>query len=179
MRNYLESRANSPIRNDTAELTRLARRMHSPLIPIIAILVGLVFVADLMTPLSIVSWVLYLAPLGICLYAGRPMAPLAVAGAATLEMTIGLLMSPPSTAAFDLARINRGIGLLSVWITAFFVRRSVLSQLALQREDWLQTGRTRLVERVQGELTVHEIGERALSFLAEYLDVHVGALYKT
>ncbi|WP_437642539.1 response regulator [Sorangium sp. So ce854] len=130
-----------------------------------------------MTPLGVASWVLYIVPLGLCLYAARPGAPVAAAGAATALIATGMLLSSPGSVAYPVAQANRVLGLLVVWSTAFFVRRSIVAQLALRREDWLQKGRARLSERVQGELTVDEIGGKALAFLAEYLDAQAGALY--
>ncbi|MGK4005246.1 response regulator [Sorangium sp. So ce1036] len=148
-----------------------------PVATVIAALLGLVFVADLVTPLGIASWVLYLVPFGLCLYAGRPGAPLATAGAASALLAAGMLVSMPGHVGHAVAQVNRVLGFVAVWSTAFFVRRSILAQLALRREDWLQQGRALLSERVQGDLTVSEIGERALGFLAEYLDARAGALY--
>ncbi|WP_437572845.1 response regulator [Sorangium sp. So ce542] len=130
-----------------------------------------------MTPLGVASWVFYMAPLGLCLYAARPGAPLVVACAATVLVAFGALLSPPGAVTHPVVHTNRALGLVAVWSMAFFVRRAILAQLTLRREDWLQSGRARLSERVQGELTVGEIAERALGFLAEFLDARAGAFY--
>ncbi|HWD21410.1 MAG TPA: CHASE3 domain-containing protein, partial [Verrucomicrobiae bacterium] len=47
----------------------------------------------------------------------------------------------------------------------------------IARQDWLQTGQARLSERMAGDQPLRELGDKALAFLAEYLDAQVGAVY--
>jgi CheY-like chemotaxis protein/signal transduction histidine kinase/CHASE3 domain sensor protein len=46
-----------------------------------------------------------------------------------------------------------------------------------EAEVWIRSGHAGLAERIQGELRVEVVGERVLSFLAEYLAAPVGAVY--
>jgi CheY-like chemotaxis protein/signal transduction histidine kinase/CHASE3 domain sensor protein len=48
---------------------------------------------------------------------------------------------------------------------------------AKELEAWLKAGQAGLSARLQGEQRLEVLGERALSFLAHYLDAQVGALY--
>jgi CheY-like chemotaxis protein/CHASE3 domain sensor protein len=47
----------------------------------------------------------------------------------------------------------------------------------LQRQAWLRTGQTRLAEQMIGHQDLGPLGRSILQFLAQYLDVAVGALY--
>ena len=62
---------------------------------------------------------------------------------------------------------------LAVGIASLLRRTAV----ARQRQQWLQTGQTRLGEKVIGEQHVAEVGENALRFLCEYLHAKAGALF--
>ena len=44
-------------------------------------------------------------------------------------------------------------------------------------EAWLRSGQTQLATRMQGELTLEQVGEHVVGFLAEYLGARLGALY--
>ncbi|HVZ34561.1 MAG TPA: ATP-binding protein, partial [Polyangiaceae bacterium] len=46
-----------------------------------------------------------------------------------------------------------------------------------ERADWLRAGRVGLAEELRGELSLDELGARAVRFLARYLEASLGALY--
>lgn len=48
---------------------------------------------------------------------------------------------------------------------------------ALQQQAWVRTGKAQLNERMAGQMVLSVAGERALEFIAQYLDVPVAALY--
>ena len=48
---------------------------------------------------------------------------------------------------------------------------------ALEKQAWYRTGQTRLSEAIIGEQTLPTLGHGVLTFLSQYLDVAVGALY--
>ena len=48
---------------------------------------------------------------------------------------------------------------------------------AREQEMWLRAGQAALSGRIQGEHRLETLGERVLGFLAEYMNVQVGALY--
>jgi len=47
----------------------------------------------------------------------------------------------------------------------------------IARQEWLQSGQAQLNERMSGDQQLTELGEKALKFLAEYLDAQVGAIF--
>ena len=75
-------------------MPRLERKPTFALDLSIFLLVTAVFVADLLAPLGITVWVLYLVPLALCLLARRPAVPLAAAAIATLQLGVGFYLSP-------------------------------------------------------------------------------------
>jgi signal transduction histidine kinase/DNA-binding response OmpR family regulator/CHASE3 domain sensor protein len=48
---------------------------------------------------------------------------------------------------------------------------------AREVQSWLRAGQVGLGLEVQGEQRLDQLGEKVLSFLAEYMDAHVGAIY--
>lgn len=87
------------------------------LVAVIGALMAVVFVLDLLTPLGIAIWALYVLPLGLSLR----YLTFVVAGACTVLIMLGYLFSPPG-APFDVTVINRSLGVSMVWITAFFLK---------------------------------------------------------
>ncbi|HKC93005.1 MAG TPA: hypothetical protein VKB81_03190 [Nitrospira sp.] len=85
-----------------------------------ALLAG-VFVLDLLTPLGIAIWALYVLPLGLSRWLSLRYVIWVVAGASTALIILGYLYSPPG-ASFDVAVINRSLGVVVVWIAAFFLK---------------------------------------------------------
>lgn len=50
-------------------------------------------------------------------------------------------------------------------------------QLETQRQDWLKTGLTELNEKIQGEHSLEELSQKVVQFIAEYIDIQLGAIY--
>ena len=46
-----------------------------------------------------------------------------------------------------------------------------------ERQNWLKTGQTQINEQVRGDLDTITIAQKILSFLGEYMEVKVGAIY--
>lgn len=88
---------------------------------LVVALTALVFVLDLLTPLGVAMWALYVLPLGLTRWS--PLGPLTfiVAGACTALIVLGYLYAPPG-ASPDVAISNRLLGVLMVWITAVFLK---------------------------------------------------------
>jgi hypothetical protein len=81
----------------------------------------MVFVLDLLTPLGIAIWALYVLPLGFTRWSTVEHLAFIVAGACTALIILGDLYSPPG-ASLEVAILNRGLGVLMVWISVFFLR---------------------------------------------------------
>ncbi len=138
---------------------------------------ALVFVADAMSPLGVVTWIFYLVPLILSLYEWQPRTPLLVASLATLFIGATFLNRPlPGFPAWA-AELNRAFGVLTIWCSAVVVRQFIVAKVNLREQDWLRSGQRELGARVQGEQSVAQLGDNILRFLCEYLEVPVGALY--
>jgi tubulin-specific chaperone A len=48
-----------------------------------------------------------------------------------------------------------------------------------EKQDWLKTGRTELSDRTRGEQNLATLGRNIVTFLAEYLNAQIGAMYLT
>ncbi len=142
-----------------------------------------VFAIDLITPLGYGESVFYLVPVVLCSYVWNPRTPLLVAAACTV-LLIGAAFSParildlPSAPAVSLpVGVYRTLVAVSTWMTAFIVRHAVTTKRQVRELAWIRSGQRELGALVQGELMVHELGERVLRYLCEYLELPVGALY--
>lgn len=114
-----------------------------------AILVGVTFWIDTLTPNGIAIPALYVAPALLFIWAGRFWEPLVVAAAATVLTAAGLHLSPPG-GSVELARINRPLQALLVWITAGLVayyRRSMVQWTEELRRQG--TGREETLARLE------------------------------
>ena len=144
----------------------------------IALGLGLVFVLDVVTPLGIVVWVLYLVPVALGLYVWRPWIPVQAAAVASVLMLVGLLISPRNgQVPAELARVNRSIGLVALWAVALIARQFVVVRLRLREQEWIRSGQRDLGLRVQGESRLDVLSQAIISFLCEYTDALLGALY--
>jgi hypothetical protein len=88
---------------------------------VIVALIVIVFVLDVLTPLGIAVWALYVLPLGFTRWSSVEHLVFIVAGACTALIILGYVYSPPG-ASVEAAILNRGLGVLMVWITVFFLR---------------------------------------------------------
>lgn len=93
---------------------------HS-LTAVVVALIVIVFVLDVMTPLGIAMWALYVLPLGLTRWSSLGPLTFIVAGACTALIILGYLYSAPG-ASPDVAVFNRILGVLMVWIAAFFLK---------------------------------------------------------
>jgi len=135
-----------------------------------------VLIADYFTPLGIAVWIVYLIPVVLAFSVWRPIAPIVIASAASLLMVVTFLTDAPGADPV-IARINRGFGLLTIWVMALVGYQFIRSRLAVRKQEWLQSGQTRLSAQMVGEQRPEELGQNVLSFLAEYLGAHAGAFF--
>ena len=87
---------------------------------VIMALIGIVFVLDLLSPLGIVIWVLYVIPLGLTTWSPvRRLLP-GSAVVCSVLLILGYIYSP-SGVLFEYAVINRSLGIALLWIVVFFL----------------------------------------------------------
>ena len=155
-----------------------AQRMRS-LVPLYISIAGIttaVFIGDLLTPLGVAIWILYVVPLGMTLFDRNPMQPINVALVITVLMVITVFTDQPGMTAW-VAYANRGFGAAVVWTVAVLARGLILTRLGLASEEWVRRVQTSLLERLQGEHNVSELGERALNILRGAVNAPAAAMY--
>lgn len=111
----------------SSESSTLVETMEEPkqtdhvVTAVIIALTAIVFVLDLMTPLGIAIWALYVLPLGFTRWSSFGPLTFIVAGVCTALIILGYLNSPPG-ASPEVAIINRGLGVVMVWSAAVFLK---------------------------------------------------------
>jgi CheY-like chemotaxis protein/CHASE3 domain sensor protein len=66
---------------------------------------------------------------------------------------------------------------LLLFLIAVAMAMSSREHLAREAQAWVRSGQMGVGERVQGEHRLDALGERVLSYLAQYMGAHVGAVY--
>ncbi|MAR56433.1 MAG: histidine kinase [Rickettsiales bacterium] len=135
-----------------------------------------VFLADSLTPLGVAVWVVYLVPLTLALLVWRPIVPIAVAALATAFIIINFFTDAEGMQP-GMAQLNRGMGLVSLWVMAavgyFFIR----NKLRVRDQEWLQRGQVQLSEEINGEQNFRELGDNVLSFICDYVQAQAAVIY--
>jgi signal transduction histidine kinase/CheY-like chemotaxis protein len=153
-----------------------SRRQTFTLYAVVAALGALVFILDLMTPLGVAVWILYVIPLGLTLFGRNPNIPVSAAAFCTLAMALTLLTDAPGlTRTF--AIVNRVCGVAVVWTVALLARAIIISRNRLADEEWVQTTHMRVLEQAAGDPPLEQLAVRTLDELARALDAPVGAMY--
>ncbi len=93
-----------------------------------------VFIGDIITPLGFAEAILYLLPLLLSSFLYDPQLPLRLAGASTVLVAAGFVLSPPG-APVAYAVLNRTLAVIVLWTAAFGLRRLIQDRIAhLQAE---------------------------------------------
>ncbi|MBL8267588.1 response regulator [Steroidobacter sp.] len=155
---------------------RFEKETHDGWYVFIAASLLAIFVVDLQTRIGVATWLFYLIPLGACIFLTRPGAPLAVAGISTVLIVIDYFFSPAGGTVW-VAQLNRSFVTVVIWAFAFQTRLAITTRASLRKQDWIRTAQSTLSQRVLGELSLSDVGERIVTFMSEYLGANVGALY--
>jgi signal transduction histidine kinase len=115
---------------------RIAGLLRSPgtvYLTIIGSIIGIA-VTDSLTPLNLDEWMLYYIPLVLSFSLFQPALPIGIAIVATILIIVASAVSPPGV---DLAieAINRGLGMLSLWVTAAVGYFFILNRLKLRNQS--------------------------------------------
>jgi CheY-like chemotaxis protein len=143
----------------------------------IAASVLVVFVLDVLTPLGVSVWVFYALPCVLALFVWNPRIPAATAAVCSALVAAGLFLSPQG-ASLSLATANRGFGLLTFIALGIAGQKFVRQKRKVRDEEWLREGQTGISAKLQGEISVAELGEQVLSFLTGYLGARAGVFYE-
>lgn len=158
------------------------RRFQTAPNPLVHVAIALsalaVLCADLVAPVGVAIWILYLVPLALTLYEWRAKAPLVIAGLVTLfVMGRYAVIRRPTEWSAHITRVNRGLGVVTIWAVALLARQFIIAKLNLRERDWVRSGQRSLSVKMQGEQSLAQLGDNILRFLCEYLDVPVAAFY--
>jgi signal transduction histidine kinase len=143
---------------------------------IVALIVAIFFI-NLLVPLGVVDWVLYVIPLLLTSRrTRRDVHPLLIVAICTPLIIIDWIYSPPGVARGS-EGLNRALGIGALWLIAIFLAQRRRAEEALQR-------RTREIEAVM-EISQDIVGERPLPALLQAVvdraititKAHSGTLY--
>lgn len=151
-------------------------RTQTALHAVIGTSMGAIFLSDLLLPLNIAVWVIYLFPMALAYLVWQPALPPLLAALTTGLTILGWFLSPPGGDPTVVA-INRGFGILTAWtigISGFFFVRS---KLAVRRQEWLQAGHVGLSRRMGGDQKLQELSRNILAYLADRLGAQAGAIF--
>jgi signal transduction histidine kinase len=115
---------------------RIAGLLRSPgavYLAIIGSIIGIA-VADSLTPLNLDEWTLYYIPLVLSFGLLRPALPIGIAIVATILIIVASALSPPGVDP-AVEAINRGLGVLSLWVTAAVGYFFTLNRLKLRDQS--------------------------------------------
>jgi PAS domain S-box-containing protein len=113
----------------------------------IVITTAFIFVIDIITPLGVMAWILYLIPLFLTVYFSWKYAPLVMTGVFILLMAASLFLSPRDM-SIEYALLDRAFFALILIIVSFFIEDYVsnVEGLTLSEEryrhliEWLPEG---------------------------------------
>jgi K+-sensing histidine kinase KdpD len=131
-------------------MKRFGTATHPAMYWAIAIAMAVVFAIDLQTRIGVATWILYVVPLVLCFRVTQAWLPFVVASICTVLVLIDWFASPAGITG-DIAQINRGMGLVVMWVAAAMAYNNIILRHRLRRDDWTRTARARIGEAVMGE----------------------------
>lgn len=145
----------------------------------IAVLVAAIAVADNVSGIGFGVWVFYFLPLALAFFTSRPWFPVGLS-IVLVALLFGSYWAGKdelnATLLFNV-QVRRLAAAMTFIMLAFIGRTFIISRLKNAREDWFKAVQSGLLSRMQGEPTLEQLGEKILSFLADYLQANVGAIY--
>ena len=147
------------------------------LLPIAAILIGLVFAVDVLTPLGYAEWTLYIVPVALCLFVKRAAAPLVAAVACSVLLIVGYVISPEGTQG-NIAFVNRILGAIALWVVALVGNRFITARREIERLTWLEQGKALISARLAGVQRPEDIGRNVLAAITEYTRCATSVFYR-
>ena len=121
-------------REHTPGLSPSPRWLH----PATLVVIAAIFIGDLLTPLGVSEYSLYMAPLALCLWSRETRVPLAYAVLCSVLVIVGYLFSPGTLVSFRAGVLNRVIAVVAIWAVAVAVRQGIALSLRMSREAGLR-----------------------------------------
>jgi len=121
---------------DTARLTWPVKRRDDfiRIIVYIALATVFIFIIDIVTPLGVMVWILYLIPLFLTVYLSWKYAPLVMTGVFILLMVASLFLSPRDI-SIEYALLNRAFFALILIIASVFIEDYISNVEALSLSE--------------------------------------------
>ena len=152
-------------------------RLRTPaLYTLIGGLAAAIFFVDVVTSLGIAVWILYVIPLALTMLGRDEDVPIMGAVFCTAAMSITLLTDAAGITPW-IGYLNRAFGTVVMWVVAWLARSLITTRNRVLAEEWIRGAQTELLEQLQGDQTLAEIGERTLAVLGRAVDAPVGAVY--
>lgn len=107
-------------RSHRGVVMQMEPRTNYALEGIVFIITLLVFGLDLITPLGMATWALYVLPIGLTRWSNVQQLTVIIGAICSVLIVVGYVFSPGS--ASEIAIVNRGLGLLMVWVVMFFLQ---------------------------------------------------------
>ncbi|WP_144146799.1 response regulator [Paraburkholderia sp. BCC1884] len=144
----------------------------------IAALTITIFVFDCLTPLGVAVWILYLAPVALCLFVRDAAAPLISALISTLFIAGGFFLSSGTpTMSVPVVLMNRAFAILTIWSVGAMAFMYVRSRTRLERLTRFQHAQVQVAMQIRGATTPSTLGASVLRVLTTLTDAQVGAIY--
>jgi PAS domain S-box-containing protein len=124
----------------------------------IVLFTALVFIADMLTPTGIEVWVFYLPVILIPVLFNKPRQVVVVSAACSVLVTIGCFESPHGSNPPSWDLVNRGIGVMTIWLSAY--RGIIVCGRTSRLEEALANLRKETDMRRQAEQILQEHEER-------------------
>jgi PAS domain S-box-containing protein len=134
---------------DTGRLTWPVQRRDDfiRIVGYIILATAFIFIIDIITPLGVMVWILYLIPLFLTVYLSWKFAPVVMTGTIILLLAATLFLSPRDI-SIELALLDRVFFAVILIIASFFIRDYIanVESLALSEEryrhliEWLPEG---------------------------------------
>ncbi|WP_240637972.1 response regulator [Paracoccus aestuarii] len=167
--------------SDRSPIRLSARQIDLSILILVSVVIGGVFVLDLVFPLGTAVWLLYLLPLGLS-FAGRwSWLPPVVAGLACLAMAAGyvadLVIFPEAGIAPLVAGANRAMAGLICLMLGGMGRKLIQNRQSLTREGWITQTQAAVSRAVQGELDAQRLGRAVLGVLGDRIGARAAVIY--
>jgi PAS domain S-box-containing protein len=133
------------------------------LFAVVALAAG-VFVLDVLTPLGVVEWMLYLPVILAWVWLGSPRPMVVVSAACSVLLAAGFFLSPAGIAPSS-ALLNRSLGLMALWLTAF--AGITIGRRAAQLAEAVTAAQRETTQRKQAEHALQQLNETLEQRVAE------------
>lgn len=95
----------------------------------------------------------------------------------TTHLTLGLILGFSIISGIIIALFTKR-QLTSLSTTYHhLIEKQITQNKILENQEWIQTGKNSLMDKIMGDLSTEEVSEKALQFICHYLDCKAGAIY--